>query len=203
MPKQTIAIDIDDVLADSAKGVVAFSNKRWGTNLTIEDYKEHWGAMWGIDHAETHDRSAVINASGLAARHDNFEEALPVLKKLAKRYRLIVVTSRRADSEKDTRAWLDQHYGELFDDVVFSGFYDNLKHHGEGSYRQTKEKILLANKADFILDDQLKHCAAAQKVGIQGLLFGDYPWNRDETLPAGVIRLTDWPAVGGYFDARG
>jgi len=39
--KPIIAVDIDDVLANLAQEIVDFSNKNWGTNLTIDDYNEH------------------------------------------------------------------------------------------------------------------------------------------------------------------
>ena len=45
----TIAVDIDDVLARQVEGLVTFSNQRWGTVLTVDDYDEDWGVMWGVD----------------------------------------------------------------------------------------------------------------------------------------------------------
>lgn len=49
MKRLTIAVDIDDVLADNAAGFVTFSNERWGTNLTPDDYGEHWVKVWQVD----------------------------------------------------------------------------------------------------------------------------------------------------------
>lgn len=39
-------MDIDDVRAGQVEGLVAFSNQRWGTALTVDDYDEDWGVMW-------------------------------------------------------------------------------------------------------------------------------------------------------------
>ncbi len=55
-----IAIDIDDVLADYAAGFVKFSNARWGLNLTIADYDEHWGNVWGVDVDEVRRRADIM-----------------------------------------------------------------------------------------------------------------------------------------------
>ena len=66
--KKTIAVDIDDVLAFSAIEFIRFSNQRWGTNLTIEDYNEDWTTMWGIELAETQARSAEWHLSGVSAK---------------------------------------------------------------------------------------------------------------------------------------
>lgn len=39
---KTIAVDLDDVLAISAQALVEYSNSRWGTRLTVEEYDEDW-----------------------------------------------------------------------------------------------------------------------------------------------------------------
>ena len=52
MRRLRIAIDIDDVLAENAIGFVAFSNERWGTRLSVDDYSEHWSEMWRVDSEE-------------------------------------------------------------------------------------------------------------------------------------------------------
>lgn len=39
MAKLSIAIDIDDVLADSTEAIRSFANQRTGIALTSEDYK--------------------------------------------------------------------------------------------------------------------------------------------------------------------
>ena len=40
MRRLKIAIDIDDVLADNAEKFTAFSNQRFNTRLTTDDYDE-------------------------------------------------------------------------------------------------------------------------------------------------------------------
>jgi hypothetical protein len=52
------------------------------------------------------------------------------------------------------------------------------------------------------IDDQPKHCVAAADIGIKALLFGEYSWNRTDTLPVGVARVKDWVAVLQYFDEQ-
>ena len=49
--------------------------------------------------------------------------------------------------------------------------------------------------ADVLIDDQLKHCLAVVETGRRALLFGDYNWNRQTVLPAGVERVVDWVEV--------
>jgi FMN phosphatase YigB (HAD superfamily) len=200
MAKPTIAIDIDDVLADSAKGVVNFSNKRWGTNLEVKDYQEHWSDMWGVDHSVAAGRLAEMVEHKLPTTYDSSEQGMKVLRELHKEYRLIIVTSRLMSIQKETKAWLDEHYGDIFDEIIYSGFYETYE---EGSFHRTKDLILKEKDASYFIDDQLKHCVAASKVGIKSLLFGDYPWNQAEALPNGVQRVKNWQAVKEYFDEEG
>ena len=49
--RQIIAIDIDDVLAESAKVFIEYSNNTWGTSLTVGDYIEDWSKMWQVDYS--------------------------------------------------------------------------------------------------------------------------------------------------------
>lgn len=200
MKKKTIAVDLDDVLAANAEAFVAYSNERWGTNLHVDDFTEHWGELWQIEHDEVIRRAEEYHTSGAVKKYRHFPEAKPVLKKLAENYRLILVTSRRRLIKKDTRDWIDRYFPGLFDDLIFAGFYDDTTN--TNPYGQTKADIISFHSADFLIDDQPKHCIASARAGIPALLFGDYAWNRDiNELPNGVTRVSDWAAVQDYFNA--
>ncbi|MEO8105638.1 MAG: hypothetical protein ABI602_04900 [Candidatus Saccharibacteria bacterium] len=199
--KKVIAVDIDDVLAANAEGFTAFSNEHYGTTLQPADYHEHWAELWKTDLAETERRSAELHDSGIIAsyRHDN--QALPVLAGLHQGYSLIIITSRRSSVEKLTRQWVRKHYGELFDDIKFAGIFETPFE--SDVFTRTKADLFSSNQVSYVIDDQLKHCLAGAELGIEAILFGDYPWNSSvTTLPENVTRCRDWPAVKEYFDAR-
>ncbi|HEX5456600.1 MAG TPA: hypothetical protein VFW77_04525 [Candidatus Saccharimonadales bacterium] len=198
--KKTIAIDLDDVLAAGAQGFVDYSNKRWGTNLTIADYTERWAQMWQVDIHEERRRARDIYNSGVVRKFKIMDKAMPVLTRLSKNYKLVVLTSRVRSIEKDTRDWLEEHFKGLFADIHFSGFYDELTHY---SHTYTKDEISKEIGANYLIDDQLKHCVAAANAGVTSLLFGDYSWNKAENLPPGVIKAKNWKEVEGYFAKRG
>jgi uncharacterized HAD superfamily protein len=197
MSKKVIAIDVDDVLAANAAGLVAYSNKRWGTNLSVEDYQEHWGEMWQVDHTESEQRALQLFQDAIMGDYDHDDTALPVLMELKKRYKLVVVTARRKMIEKSTIEWLERHYEGIFDEIVFAGLYDGG--HTDGAYKRTKLDTLKEIGADYLIDDQTKHCFTAAAAGIKAVLFGDYRWNAAEKLPKNVSRCPDWQAVGEYF----
>lgn len=195
--KPVIAIDVDDVLADSAQGFVEFSNQRWGTHLTVEDYDERWSKMWGVDIEEERRRAHVIYNAKVVKGFKHFEEAIPVLTRLKSHYKLVITTSRSKFVEKETLVWLNTHYADIFDAIYLSGFYDELKEH---SHKHTKAELCQEIGASYLIDDHPKHCLAASEVGMKCLLFGDYSWNRDSKITNNMKRVASWKEVEKFFD---
>lgn len=200
MAKKIIAVDLDDVLADSASAFVAYSNKKWGTNLGVDDYSEHWARMWGIDIAEALKRRDHIYENEVQIHLDSIGEAKSVLTRLAQKYRLIIVTARPVVLQKGTVEWIEKHYEGLFEDIHFAGIWDD-KHSLDHADTLTKAEIIGELGADYLVDDHPKHCFAVAKAGIPTVLFGDYSWNRGLELPDGVVRAKNWKEVEEFFDA--
>lgn len=201
MDRPIIAIDIDDVLAASASAFVLFSNERWGTHLTLDDFDEDWSKMWAIGHDQTMERAREFHNSGLISSYDHYDEALPVLEMLSGRYRLVVLTSRNQRLNQETRAWVESRYPGLFEEIYFSGIYDNVDNgHGNHAYSKTKAERLKAIDASYLIDDQPKHVIGAAEAGIKAILFGNYSWNAEVDLPSNVERCVSWHEVGAYFD---
>ena len=197
---KTIAVDIDDVLADNAAGFVDYSNKKWGTSLKIEDYDEHWAEVWKIDSRDVVEARAAEYLQN-APRHFKYDdEALPVLRRLSKDYRLQIVTSRRIWMKNDTEEWIDKHYPGIFneDTIHFAGIWDDDSDHAYKNMK-TKADVVERIQADFLIDDQLKHCLAVAENNRKALLFGQYNWNQSNSLPENVTRVDDWQAVEQYF----
>ena len=199
MPKPIIAVDIDDVLAANAEGFVEFSNKRWGTNLTVEDYDEHWGRVWQVNQKEWEKRNEDYVNLGVMRTYRHFNEAKPILKKLGARYKLVVVTSRRIQQKKDTLDWIDRYFKDIFDDIHFTGIWDKIQH---SANNVTKTELIKRLGADYLIDDQPKHCITAAEAGITALVFGDYTWNHNIELKPRMIRAKNWQEVLEYFDAE-
>lgn len=200
---KTIAVDIDDVLSANAAGFVRYCNQKWGTNLSVDDYTEHWGQMWQVDDHETELRSKHIheNISEVVGNYSHDESAKEVLKKLSKCYKLVIVTSRRRSVEKDTFEWLEKYFGGIFEEVHFAGIWDTAESL-DNKVKATKADVLQQVGADYLIDDQPKHCIAAADAGIISLLFGDYKWNRDVELSNNMIRTKTWSDVLEYFNGR-
>lgn len=200
MGMQIIAVDIDDVLAAHAESIVEFSNKRWGTKLTINDYNDRWAEMWKMsdDVKVVEKRAEEFFDTEPFRNFRYFPDALPVLKKLRRHYRLILVTSRRRRFLQQTTEWIDQFFPGIFEETHYAGIWDDPK---EGRHEETKADLCQSLHADYLIDDQLKHCLATAKCGITSLLFGEYAWNKIDALPDNIIRVKDWNAIKEFFDA--
>lgn len=199
MARPIIALDIDDVLSRSAATIIRYANKRWGHAHTLEDFNEHLPTLWQVEQSEAERRWAEYMASGEMERYELLPDARIVLTNLARQYRIIAVTSRRESLMDLTERWLSANYPGITERVISSNFYGNGN---PDAYKLTKAAILQEIGADYLIDDQPKHCNGAAGVGVRAVLFGDYPWNRSVELAKSIVRCKDWHAVQEYFDGR-
>lgn len=197
--RPTIAVDIDDVIAAHAPAFIKWTNEKYGTNLTVNDYQDHWGEVWKVDYEEREKRALEYHQTDYIGTYGAVDGASEVLAKLKDKFKLVVLTTRRKSIDQLTRDWLERYYPNAFDEVVFSGFFD-VPH--KDNVHLTKGEMAKSIGADYLIDDQLKHCEAAAQLGIKGVLFGDYPWNQAPELPEGVTRVKNWKEVLEYFDVQ-
>lgn len=197
MTKPTIAVDIDDVLASEAAFVIAYSNEHWGTHLRIEDYSEDWASLWNVDYEECKRRITELNQPGLQTTYPLIEGGEEVLQKLKQHYKMIILTSRPRSMEGEITEWFDRVFPEIFSGMHFTGFWETDK---PGGHLLTKGGLAKQIGADYLIDDQPKHCFAAAEVGVKAILFGDYAVSRNLDLPNNVTRCRDWQAVLEYFE---
>jgi len=197
--KQTIAVDIDDVLSAENDAMREFINERYGLSLSDEDYQieapywGYWEHVWKVDKEEGRRRYEAYVDSGAKSRHRLIEGAEKAIRKLEKSYKLVIVTSRDDFLVDMTHRWLERNFPSMFQQVAFVAVWS-------GDQKASKAAICKAVGADYLIDDNLEHCSLAAKEGITALLFGDYGWNRAKKLPANAIRVKDWQEVEAYFE---
>lgn len=194
--RNVIAVDIDDVIAAHAPAFVEYSNNIYGTSLTIDDYHDHWGRVWKVDHEEYEIRADEYHRSGYITTYGVVDGAYEVLNKLKSNYSLVILSARRQSVNQFTYDWVEKYFPSIFDDIIFAGFFDKTSNK---SWKMTKASHAKKIRAEYLIDDQLKHCEAAAKQGIKSLLFGNYPWNQSNSLPSNVKRIKNWQEVLEYF----
>ncbi|SRR6266568_692516 len=149
-------------------------------------------------------RAGELHDAGLFGSYVAIDQALPVLQSLKGRYDLIIVTSRRQRIKPETDVWLAQNFPGIFSAVHYVGFYDKDKPTDvRKGLVQHKAALCRELGADYLVDNQLKHCLGAAECGVEASLFGNYRWNRAaEKLPEGVAEVHNWNEVKNYFDGK-
>src|ERR1035438_7252667 len=94
MKKESIAIDLDDVLAAHVEAFIQFSNAQFGTNLTIDDYDDHFANIWNVEQKEIERRSKLFHVPNNYAELEVKEESKEALRRLNSEYNLFIVTAR-------------------------------------------------------------------------------------------------------------
>lgn len=198
MSRETIAVDADDVLGAENEAMRLFINETYGQNHSPEDYEikgEYWGyweQVWGVDQEEAQRRYEAFIDSGVHAHLTVIEGAIDGIAELEKDYDLVVVTSRKDRFVDITHTWLSQHFPQLFKGVEFV-------HAWSGDKEANKAIICEGIGASYLIDDNLGHCTDVAEVGVIGILFGNYGWNKGKELPSGVIHIPTWQLVTDYF----
>ena len=194
MARETLAVDIDDVVAAHIPDFVEYSNRVYGTDLTVDTYTEDWSELWGVPFEEVLRRAKEFHKERLQ-HFEPIAEADYYLGKLAEKLDLIVVTARPKWNIDATHTWLDTHFKGYFTERHFVPIW-------EPGNTVTKGDICVQVGADYLLDDQPRHCNAAAELGVTALLYGEYQWRRDHKVHDDVIKVDDWQAVAEYFGVQ-
>lgn len=198
MAKKIIAVDIDDVLAHHAEAMVAYSNRTFGPGHSYDTYTEHWSVFWGVDKDETSRRALEYHLTDDMIGYKARDHAKEVLLELKKNYDLVVVTARRQEVVSVTKEWLDTWFPDIFDSIYHVGIWDVIR---DDSHVLTKADMCAELGVSYLIDDQIKHCNGAADIGVEAILFGDYPWQLD-VLHENVHRCHDWQAVRRFFSEQ-
>ncbi len=188
MKKPTIAIDCDDVIVPTVPLILNHYNETYGTTIALKDYYSTDLAIWQVpDDATAIQRVRDYMFSAEYQHAEPFADAIETLRELSDRYTLHVVTGREDFLEPATRAMLDRYFPDIFQSVEFTNFF--------GHKSRPKSEVCQALGADILIDDHLHHAQIVAECGIEVLLFGDYPWNQADELPASIRRVRDWREV--------
>lgn len=190
--RTAIAVDIDEVLAQHNLRLAEWHNKMYGTNYTLDSFiSDNLQDVWGIPYDEAEERVKAFHDSEMHKELEPVAGAKEALEYLKQKHDLVVITVRRKSIVDITHAWLDEHFPDLFTSINFIHFWDEAD-------KTTKAELCQKLGATHLIDDSLKNCTQAAERGVKALLFGDYAWNRADTLPNGVQRFKSWDEIKGF-----
>lgn len=193
--RETIALDIDEVLFPFIPQFVRWHNGVHQTNFRSDDFFTYeFDAVLGLSVSDT-----VSRVHEFLEQRDNHENVAPIegsenaVYALAERYSLVAVTARNPRFRAVTEVYLNDCFGGNIEHVELIGH--------PASMEACKSKAEACQKLGVaaLIDDSVRHVNGCVDNGIDGILFGDYPWNGDDELREGVTRCRDWPDVLGYL----
>lgn len=195
-----IAVDCDEPLADMNTKL-----QKWHDRT----YRKEWlpigregvfvfelWEVWGCSKEEAINRVYKFYESDYFHWITPTKGSIEGVEALAKDNDLFVLTSRQGPTIPYTKPFIDEHYFNKFEKIIFSGNYALNASGG------SKADICLEEKADLLIDDCLKHVLDCHEKNIPAILF-DCPWNRDiamqkkgfTKLPGGIVRACGWEEI--------
>lgn len=185
--RQTIAIDIDDVLFDFTNRYLSFHNEQYGTafdigHITSINLYEATGGTPEDDIRKIEQfQTTTDHLDGHPAA-----ESLDVLRRLGKSCDLVVVTARQTAIRERTRRWIERHFPGVFREVRFANYWE------VSLPLVSKGEVCVELGVDVIVDDQLNYLKDCADKGVRGILFGDYPWNAGATDNPLIRKARSW-----------
>lgn len=192
MSKEVIAVDIDDVVVNVAQRITDHYNQTYGAELSLADYYSRDLSLLKVPDIDT-----AIQRFYKYLESDEFfvqppaEEAIKNLDTLRQSYDLYAVTGRHRNMREQTKMWLNTHLPDVFQECVFTEYYSIGREEGF----HTKAAICQRIAAIALIEDHIGHAIEVAEAGIQVYLFGEYPWNASNSLPANILRVKNWQEV--------
>jgi 5'(3')-deoxyribonucleotidase len=195
--KPIIALDIDDVLVDTAAVLLDDYNKKYGTSLERHHYYSKDIDVLGVsDYEVAADRFTRYVLSGALTDTRPLDEAIAAIQRLSAYYDFVGVTSRPAEIAYATKDWVRMYFGDVVSDVIFTHFV--MAANAPGKTAVTKVDACSKIGADYLIEDHLHHAIPVASSGVTVFLI-DQPWNQTDVLPPNVKRVTGWSDIVGVL----
>ncbi|MEO7904625.1 MAG: HAD family hydrolase [Candidatus Saccharimonadales bacterium] len=182
--KLSIGIDCDDVLVATAEKSVAFFNERYGNHLTLDDMFQ----MPTIEKYGTTDIRIVLarvaeftqEMAGELPLIDGAYDAIDGWKRQG--VGLHMITGRSAPTQDATLQALRRDFCDAFTSYEFT---DSLN----PETKRSKRDVCLELGTVAMIDDLIINDLPGATTG---MVFGNYPWNRNKDLPDNAVRVPNW-----------
>ena len=187
--KPIIAVDVDEVIFPFVDDLIEYVDRQHSVKLSREEFVTYSLAdIWkGGPHEGAEVIKAYVDQQGIEVAP--VKGAAEALGQLCAKYEVVIITARDLDVQDKTKNWAYRHFPDIFKEIHLVG---NQK--DSVSYRE-KAEVCKELGVFCLIDDSLKPVVQTHAAGIKSILFGNYPWNKMEELPAGIDRVEDWKGV--------
>ncbi len=193
--KRTIACDCDEVLAYFVPALVRFHNHTYGTELTARDFHSYrFCDVWGGTEDETMAKMEEFFSTSYFKNIEAIQDAYETLRRLSRRFRFVVVTSRQHYLKDQTYEWIERFFPGIFSDILLGNHWTRSE---DKSKKITKLEMCKKIGACALIDDSTKYARQCSSYLEYVLLFGEYAWNQNDgnSFPKNVRRARNWREV--------
>lgn len=179
----TIAVDMDEVMADTVLEHLNRYNREFGESLRKADLQGKW--LWQVVPSDRHDRlSAFLDDPEFFADLPLMPDAIRVLERLSHDHELFIASAAMEvpRSFQAKFSWLQRHFPFI----------------GPSHYVFCGTKSIL--RADYLIDDNPRQLRA---FGGKGILYSATHNRTIDAAAHGWTRVADWPAVEALFYRNG
>lgn len=189
--KLTIAVDMDEVLCHFVPKLIDFHNENYQTSIKFEEFHNYaFHRVWGGTPEETQVKVNLFFESHHFKQLPRVQNSYETLKKLKPHCKFVIVTSRQTFLKEITEKYIQEHFPDIFDDILLGN------HYGETGTKLTKPEMCQKVGASILIDDSLLYANDCSKNGIKTILFGHYPWNHTtKELHELIVRVRGWEDV--------
>jgi len=185
-----IAIDLDEVLAETMPGVISFHNQKYGTTLSIDNFHSYkWHEVWGGTKKEAVEKFFLFTKSVHFKNLKPLKEAMTAINVLTKTNELIVLSSRQKEFEGESKRWIEKYFPNKFKAVYIINHADWAK----GGKTMTKKEMCQKLGVEVLIEDNLDYANECASINTTVFLL-NYPWNKGEIVK-GVIRVNSWREI--------
>ena len=197
--KKTIACDCDEVLAYFVPALAEWHNSEYGTTLNARDFHSYaFKEVWGGSHDETMAKMEAFFKTPFFLNIKPVENAFETLKRLSRRFRFVVVTSRQHYLKTQTIEWINRHFPGIFDEILLGNHWTRSD---DRSAKITKQEMCAEAGACVLIDDSTKYALQCASSLDHVILFGHYAWNRGlgKVFSSNVHRVANWKEVENFL----
>ena len=184
-----IWVDCDEVLCETIDELLKYS-PFIEKNIKKEDISSYF--LWDVEKINI-TKEEWIRIFFSFFDSEKFYDCKPVkwaLNKLRtmkeKGFKLIVVTARATQFEKQTKKWVEDHFPWIFSDFLFMNqFKENEK---------SKSQLCKGLWISYLIDDSINNLLDVNSAWIKGILL-DKPWNKDIEDNELLKRVNSWDDI--------
>lgn len=185
-----IAIDIDEVLANTIEQVVLFYNDNYSPKVGESDLRGRYFSFMGKEWEESNKKYFAFCESEYPDRVQPMKGVVEAIDKLSKNHELVAITGRPAFTRAQTIGWMNKYFPGKFEDIIFNNDRLDSKDFAE-YWGRPKAEICDEVGAEILIDDLPEFMIGSDHLRVY--IF-DQPWNQ-EKAPDHAIRVYSWPEL--------